>query len=85
MPWLDGYEGARPVRVGNAAADQLQLDVYGEVADALAQAAQWIAAAPPRTGALVHDAGAVPRRAWHRPDEGIWEVRGGPGTSPIPR
>lgn len=38
VPWLSGYEGSTPVRIGNAAAEQVQLDVYGEVADALLQA-----------------------------------------------
>ena len=75
--WLPGYEGSRPVRIGNAAAKQLQLDVYGEVLDALYQAR--------RAGLGPSDAGWALQRAlaehvetvWDRPDEGIWEVRGG--------
>jgi GH15 family glucan-1,4-alpha-glucosidase len=76
VPWLPGFEGARPVRVGNAAAAQLQLDVYGEVADAMFQAR--------RHGLASLKRGAAMRRAflghlekiWRQPDEGIWEVRG---------
>ena len=77
VPWLCGYEGAKPVRIGNAAAEQLQLDVYGEVMDALYQG---------RTGKLVSNdaAWAVQEQLlehletiWDQPDEGIWEVRGG--------
>jgi GH15 family glucan-1,4-alpha-glucosidase len=77
LPWLPGYEGSRPVRIGNAAYDQRQLDVFGEVMDALHQA---------RHGALAIDGAAwdlqralVERLAqvWREPDEGIWEVRGG--------
>ncbi len=76
LSWLPGYEGSRPVRVGNAAADQCQLDIYGEVADALHHA---------RLGGLADvDAGWAVQRAltshvmkvWHEPDEGIWEIRG---------
>jgi GH15 family glucan-1,4-alpha-glucosidase len=76
VPWLDGYENAKPVRIGNAAADQLQLDVFGEIMDALHQA---------RVGGLqVSAAGWAFQRAllahletvWRAPDEGIWEVRG---------
>jgi GH15 family glucan-1,4-alpha-glucosidase len=77
VPWLGGYEGSKPVRIGNAAAGQLQLDVYGEVMDALHQA---------RTGGL-QDLEAAWRfqcallthleSEWREPDEGIWEVRGG--------
>jgi GH15 family glucan-1,4-alpha-glucosidase len=76
LPWLPGYEGSRPVRVGNAAADQLQLDVYGEVADALHTA---------RKGSLAPDDAAWHlelaltehlEKIWNQPDEGIWEVRG---------
>ena len=78
LDWLPGYEGAAPVRVGNAAHAQLQLDVFGEVMDAFHQA---------REGGL-----AESRQAWHlqrallgqletiwdQPDRGIWEVRGDP-------
>jgi GH15 family glucan-1,4-alpha-glucosidase len=76
LPWLSGYEGSAPVRIGNAAADQLQLDVYGEVFDALHVA---------RRSGLGDDAAAwrlqiallgFLERAWPQPDEGIWEVRG---------
>jgi len=77
VPWLSGYAGSSPVRIGNAAADQLQLDVFGEVMDALHQA---------RVGGLAHSAAgwnlqkallARLETIWQRPDEGIWEVRGG--------
>ena len=76
LPWLPGYEGSQPVRVGNAAAGQFQLDVYGEVLDALHQA---------RVNQLEmsREAWSLQRRllgflehAWKEPDEGIWEVRG---------
>jgi GH15 family glucan-1,4-alpha-glucosidase len=78
LPWLAGYEGSKPVRVGNAAHSQLQLDVYGEVADALYQARRR-GLAPLEAGwglerALVEQVQAC----WRDPDEGIWEVRGGP-------
>jgi len=76
ISWLPGYEGSRPVRIGNAAAGQLQLDVYGEVADALFQSL--------RRGLPASDGGWKVARAlmahieaiWREPDEGIWEVRG---------
>jgi GH15 family glucan-1,4-alpha-glucosidase len=76
LPWLPGYAGSRPVRIGNAASEQLQVDVYGEVMDALHQAR--------RAGIEPHDtAWALQRRlleylegGWREPDEGIWEVRG---------
>ena len=77
VPWLPGYEGSQPVRVGNAAHDQFQLDVYGEVCDALHHARL----AGPQAGRS--RAGTWSRRwsgsssaAWDEPDEGIWEVRG---------
>ena len=77
VPWLPGYEDSRPVRIGNAAHGQLQLDVFGEVMDALHQAR--------RGGIDPHDADWPFQRAlldhlasvWNRADEGIWEVRGG--------
>jgi len=77
VPWLNGYEGAGPVRVGNAAHDQLQLDVYGEVLDALFVARQAGLSAD-ESGwrlecALIFHLESI----WDQPDDGIWEVRGG--------
>jgi GH15 family glucan-1,4-alpha-glucosidase len=75
--WLEGYENSKPVRVGNAAATQLQLDVYGSITEAVHNA---------RKGTpSVSEQGAAIQREWMRyldaiwmlPDEGIWEVRGG--------
>jgi GH15 family glucan-1,4-alpha-glucosidase len=77
VSWLRGYENSKPVRVGNVAVDQLQLDVLGEVMDALHQgragelqnlAAAWNF----QFAALAHL-----ETAWRAPDEGIWEVRSG--------
>jgi GH15 family glucan-1,4-alpha-glucosidase len=76
VPWLPGYEGSHPIRIGNAAYSQLQLDVYGEVMDALHQAR--------RGGLPPSEFGWSLQRAllehlekiWREPDEGIWEVRG---------
>jgi GH15 family glucan-1,4-alpha-glucosidase len=77
LDWLPGYEASLPVRVGNDASRQFQLDVYGEVLDLLHQAS--------REG-LPHEAAAwemelrimdVLESSWREPDEGIWEVRGG--------
>jgi GH15 family glucan-1,4-alpha-glucosidase len=75
--WLAGYEGSQPVRIGNAAHRQLQLDVFGEVMDAAHQAR--------RSGLATHESGWEVQlalldylaRIWKEPDEGIWEVRGG--------
>jgi GH15 family glucan-1,4-alpha-glucosidase len=78
ITWLPGYENSKPVRVGNAAHEQLQLDVYGEVMDALHQA---------RLGKIHEsaDAWALERalvkrleQIWQQPDQGIWETRGAP-------
>jgi GH15 family glucan-1,4-alpha-glucosidase len=77
LPWLPGFEGSKPVRLGNAAAGQIQLDVYGEVLDTLyvarkaglpAEAASWDLEC-----ALVNHLETI----WQLPDDGIWEVRGG--------
>jgi GH15 family glucan-1,4-alpha-glucosidase len=76
VPWLTGYENSAPVRIGNAAADQLQLDVFGELADTL-----YLSHA---TGLDHTDEGWAVERAllrhletaWREPDHGIWEVRG---------
>jgi GH15 family glucan-1,4-alpha-glucosidase len=76
LNWLPGYEGAKPVRIGNAASQQFQLDVYGEVLDVLYHA---------RLSGLEGHADGWPNgrglvefveTAWKQPDEGIWEVRG---------
>ena len=69
LPWLPGYLGSAPVRVGNAAADQRQLDVYGELLEVLSSdGANW---------ALLRSLIDRLESIWHLPDDGIWEVRGG--------
>jgi GH15 family glucan-1,4-alpha-glucosidase len=76
--WLSGYEGSRPVRIGNAAHRQLQLDVFGEIVDAAHQAR--------RSGLAMHASGWAVQLAlldhlaqiWQEPDHGIWEIRGNP-------
>ncbi len=76
LPWLPGYESSRPVRVGNAAADQLQIDVYGEVIDTLSRARGHGLPLERHAWALQ---GHLLRRLeerWEEPDEGIWEIRG---------
>jgi GH15 family glucan-1,4-alpha-glucosidase len=76
IDWLPGYEGSRPVRVGNAAYRQYQLDVYGELMDALHQTRRFNL--PPSDDAWRVQC-AVMRfleSGWKEPDEGIWEVRG---------
>lgn len=74
--WLAGYEGSRPVRVGNAAHSQLQLDVYGEVMDAMHQAR--VAGLEPseRSWAIQRELLEGLETLWQQPDCGIWEVRG---------
>ncbi|MDB5509847.1 MAG: glycosyl hydrolase [Hyphomicrobiales bacterium] len=76
VPWLAGFRGSKPVRVGNAAAGQLQLDVYGEVSDAMMQAAKGGLPPHPRTAALRGVGLEYLSGLWREPDEGIWEVRG---------
>jgi GH15 family glucan-1,4-alpha-glucosidase len=76
LPWLAGYEASKPVRIGNAAAVQVQLDVYGEVADAIAQARKGGLPPHPRGTALADVIMPYLERAWREPDDGIWEVRG---------
>jgi GH15 family glucan-1,4-alpha-glucosidase len=77
VPWLPGYQGAAPVRVGNAAAGQVQLDVYGEVMSALHWSRRSGLAAPPSAWDLQRTMLAHLAAIWEEPDEGIWEVRGG--------
>jgi GH15 family glucan-1,4-alpha-glucosidase len=74
--WLPGYDG-NPVRIGNEAVDQFQLDVYGEVMDALFQARTTGFGAGASTWALQRSLMRVVEERWSAPDEGIWEVRGG--------
>jgi GH15 family glucan-1,4-alpha-glucosidase len=74
---LPGYQGAAPVRVGNAASEQLQIDVYGELMDALYQAAHSGLVPPDSSWRLQRLLVAHLERIWQQPDEGIWEVRGG--------
>ncbi len=77
VPWLAGYQGASPVRVGNAAHGQVQLDVYGEMMDALHQARVGGLTPQPDEWGLQQDIIAHLETVWDKPDEGIWEVRGG--------
>jgi GH15 family glucan-1,4-alpha-glucosidase len=76
LEWLEGYEGSRPVRVGNGASTQFQLDVYGEVLDVLYQARKRGMPADDTAWALVRRLLANLETRWREPDEGIWEVRG---------
>jgi GH15 family glucan-1,4-alpha-glucosidase len=78
VPWLSGYENSAPVRIGNAAHEQLQLDVFGEIADALFQTLKAGMQPPERAQALRPVVLEYLATAWRQPDEGIWEVRGGP-------
>jgi carbohydrate kinase (thermoresistant glucokinase family) len=77
VPWLPGYQGAVPVRIGNAASIQLQLDVYGELMDAIYQARKDglapVESAWPQQRTLIEHLEQI----WEQPDDGIWEVRGG--------
>jgi GH15 family glucan-1,4-alpha-glucosidase len=77
LDWLPGYEGSRPVRTGNAASAQVQLDVYGEVMDALHQARCAGMVPDPSAWALQQVLTDHVARHWQEPDEGIWEVRSG--------
>jgi GH15 family glucan-1,4-alpha-glucosidase len=74
--WLPGYEGSRPVRIGNAAHTQVQLDVYGELMDATHQA-RLNGLTGEDTWALQCEIMKHVAEIWDQPDEGIWEVRGG--------
>jgi GH15 family glucan-1,4-alpha-glucosidase len=76
IPWLAGYEGASPVRIGNAASGQLQLDVYGEVMDVLYQACKGGLAGSDAAWGMQRTLLQHLERIWRSPDEGIWEIRG---------
>jgi GH15 family glucan-1,4-alpha-glucosidase len=76
LDWLPGYEGSKPVRIGNAASEQFQLDVYGEVLDALHQGRCHELEQSREAWALQRQLLRFLEHAWKEPDEGIWEVRG---------
>ncbi|HEY2227806.1 MAG TPA: glycoside hydrolase family 15 protein [Xanthobacteraceae bacterium] len=77
VPWLPGYEASSPVRIGNDASRQLQLDVFGEIADVIFQTLKVGLAPPQRSRALRPVVLEYLATAWRELDEGIWEVRGG--------
>src|SRR5262249_9186291 len=77
LGWLPGYENSQPVRTGNAASGQLQLDVYGELVDAGYHALRAGLPADPNGWNLLTTILEFLETAWHEPDDGIWEVRGG--------
>lgn len=76
--WLDGYEGAQPIRIGNAAHAQLQLDVYGELIDAFHQSRMAKLKLDDETWALECNVLNHLAEVWDQPDHGIWERRGEP-------
>jgi GH15 family glucan-1,4-alpha-glucosidase len=77
LNWLPGYEASKPVRVGNAASDQFQLDVYGEAMSCWYSARRMGVGGREEGWYLVKSLLAFMENAWQRPDDGIWEVRGG--------
>jgi len=76
--WLRGYEGSVPVRIGNDAVRQVQFDVYGEVIDAFMLGQQAGLSVDRHTASLLNKLLIYLEEHWTEPDEGIWEVRGGP-------
>jgi GH15 family glucan-1,4-alpha-glucosidase len=76
IDWLPGYEGSAPVRIGNAAAGQFQLDVYGEVMSALYESLQTGESGEGRTWEFQLALMDFLKDGWREPDDGIWEVRG---------
>lgn len=77
IEWLSGYENSKPVRVGNAAATQLQLDVYGAIANAVHHARTAGLQVTEQGAAIQRELMKYLEKIWMMPDEGIWEVRGG--------
>ncbi|HEY6420339.1 MAG TPA: glycoside hydrolase family 15 protein [Candidatus Binataceae bacterium] len=76
LPWLPGYEASRPVRIGNAAHQQFQLDIYGEVIDALHLGRRYGLAPDPSVWRMENALMDFLESGWKQPDQGIWEVRG---------
>ncbi|MEU0743196.1 glycoside hydrolase family 15 protein [Streptomyces sp. NPDC006134] len=77
LPWLSGFDESTPVRIGNDAVNQLQLDVYGEVMDTLSLARRAGLPNKPQMWQLQRSLMRFLRTVWRQPDEGLWEVRGG--------
>jgi len=77
LDWLAGYEGSKPVRVGNAASGQFQLDVYGETMASIYAAFRMGMARTEEGWRVIDEVLGFLEDAWQRPDDGIWEVRGG--------
>ena len=75
---LEGYRGSRPVRIGNGATAQFQLDVYGEVVDTVHQWRKAGGVVGPEVWSFLRECVRCIGERWRDPDEGIWEVRGGP-------
>ncbi len=78
LPHLSGWRGSRPVRVGNAAWNQRQLDVYGELLSAVHRLRARLGAFSPATAEFLGDVADAALRRWRQPDHGIWEIRGEP-------
>ena len=76
LDWLPGYEGSKPVRVGNAAAKQFQLDVFGEVAGVAYATSMMTGGFDPQAWPRVRVLLEYLEKVWRQPDDGIWEVRG---------
>ena len=77
LTWLSGYEDSKPVRTGNAASEQLQLDIYGEVMAAFHQALKQMGKDENISFAMLRGLTEHLETIWQQPDEGIWETRGG--------
>jgi len=75
---LAGFRNSRPVRIGNAAAQQLQLDIYGEISDVMTKAREGGLEPPPQREEIRQAFLDHLEKSWNQPDEGIWEIRGQP-------
>ncbi|UKA58194.1 glycoside hydrolase family 15 protein [Arthrobacter sp. FW306-2-2C-D06B] len=76
LTWLSGYQGSKPVRIGNAAAEQLQLDVWGEVLDCLSLTRASLMTVGDESWAIQTALMRHLESTWDKPDNGLWEVRG---------
>ncbi|HEU5303085.1 MAG TPA: glycoside hydrolase family 15 protein, partial [Gemmatimonadales bacterium] len=78
LPHLTGWRDSRPVRIGNAAWNQRQVDVYGELLSAVYRLREQVGALTPATAAFLTDVADTALRRWREPDQGIWEMRAAP-------